>query len=179
MIDTLGGSSTLAFLQRHAQNSATQKVAETHAPAPKMLEIPLDKAEFDTRRLEIEAFTRGVKGANEYIGALQSADVTLKKMSKSENTEAMSALAEASSFMGKKLFDRELVNEIGSERFSLTLRNPAPFGEEAKEYITQKRGEISGLLAKVSDAISNSNRVENPNNYNFEEFDANAFMKLF
>lgn len=177
MIDTVGGSSTIAFLQRHTQ--ATQRVAETHAPAPTMLQIPLDEAEFDTRRLEIEAFAQGVKGANEYIGALQSADIALKKMSNLDDAHEMNKVAQSSSFMGKKLFDKELINEVGGERFSLALRDPSLLGNEAKEYVAQKREEISGLLARVSSAISNSNRVENPNNYNFEEFDANTFMKLF
>lgn len=93
--------------------------------------------------------------------------------------EKISSLAQNSSFMGKKLFDRELVSEVEGERFSLLLQDPSSLGEESMRYIEEKRAEISQILSKVSEAISKSNSAPNPNDYNFEEFDSSAFMKLF
>lgn len=207
MINAIGGSSNLAIFQKHL-GSLTPSNEPENPVLERSNSLKGDSAEFDTKRLEIEAFSQGIKGANEFIGALQSADVALKKMGKEgenlawihqslqdplmdsstqealkeqlqESQEKISSLAQNSSFMGKKLFDRELVNEVGGERFSLSLQDPSSLGEESMSYIEGKRVEISQTLSKVSEAISKGNSTPNPNNYNFEEFDASAFMKLF
>lgn len=206
MINSLGSTSTLAVFQRHlGVNAPTERDSAPSTPA---ISTPTDRVEFDSKKLEIEAFSRDIKGANEFIGALQNADVALKKMQKEgenlawigqslhdplmdsetkgalesqskESLEVISALAQNSTFMGKKLFERELVSEVSGIRFSLSLQNPAALGTEAGDYITAKRSEISEKISMVSEVISASATTENPNNYNFDEFDPSAFMKLF
>ncbi|MGP1450426.1 MAG: flagellar FLiS export co-chaperone [Wolinella sp.] len=187
MINATHGTSTLSIFQRRI-NSAFDENKE-NVQNTKVESARGDVVEFNTKKLEIEAFTRGIKGANEFIGALQVADIALKKMAKEgENTvnEAQAAeslakidmLAQNSSFMGKKLFDRELTNEVNSTRFSLTLENPASMGNEMIRYIDSKRGEIASTLTNVSNAISSSSLVED-SGFNFEEFDPSAFKKLF
>lgn len=137
---------------------------------------------------EILAFAKTAKGANEYIGALQTASSTLKKIDKAMNEgasdEQVRELAANSKFLGNALFDKNLIVSIGKNDFSLTLQNPASLpAEQRGEYIAATRDTISKTLGKVSEAISSPEATPNvPINgqeYNFEEFDAEAFKRMF
>ena len=137
---------------------------------------------------EILAFAKTAKGANEYIGALQTANSTLKKidkaMSEGASDEQIRELAANSKFLGNTLFDKNLIVSIGKNDFSLTLQNPASLpAEQRGEYIAATRDAISKTLGKVSEAITSPEATPNvPINgqeYNFEEFDAEAFKRMF
>lgn len=137
---------------------------------------------------EVLAFAKTAKGANEYIGALQTASSTLKKIDNAIAEGADDAqvreLAANSKFLGNTLFDKNLIVSIGKNDFSLTLQNPASLPQsERKDYIATTRNEISYTLSKVSEAITSPEATPNvPINgqeYNFEEFDAEAFKKMF
>ncbi|MDE7254961.1 MAG: flagellar FLiS export co-chaperone [Helicobacter sp.] len=137
---------------------------------------------------EILAFAKTAKGANEYIGALQTASSTLKKidkaMSEGASDEQIRELAANSKFLGNTLFDKNLIVSIGKNDFSLTLQNPASLpAEQRGEYIAATRDAISKTLGKVSEAITSPEATPNvPINgreYNFEEFDAEAFKRMF
>lgn len=137
---------------------------------------------------EILAFAKTAKGANEYIGALQTASSTLKKIDKAisegAGEEQVRELAANSKFLGNTLFDKNLIVSIGKNDFSLTLQNPASLpAEQRGEYIAKTRDEISSTLGKVSEAITSPEATPNvPINgqeYNFEEFDAEAFKRMF
>ncbi|MDE6979016.1 MAG: flagellar FLiS export co-chaperone [Helicobacter sp.] len=137
---------------------------------------------------EILAFAKTAKGANEYIGALQTASSTLKKIDKAisegASEEQVRELAANSKFLGNTLFDKNLIVSIGKNDFSLTLQNPASLpAEQRGEYIAKTRDEISSTLGKVSEAITSPEATPNvPINgqeYNFEEFDAEAFKRMF
>ncbi|MDE7173454.1 MAG: flagellar FLiS export co-chaperone [Helicobacter sp.] len=137
---------------------------------------------------EILAFAKTAKGANEYIGALQTASSTLKKIDKAisegASDEQVRELAANSKFLGNTLFDKNLIVSIGKNDFSLTLQNPASLpAEQRGEYIAATRDAISKTLGKVSEAITSPEATPNvPINgqeYNFEEFDAEAFKRMF
>ncbi|MDE7195395.1 MAG: flagellar FLiS export co-chaperone, partial [Helicobacter sp.] len=124
----------------------------------------------------------------EYIGALQTASSTLKKIDKAisegASDEQVRELAANSKFLGNTLFDKNLIVSIGKNDFSLTLQNPASLpAEQRGEYIATTRDAISKTLGKVSEAITSPEATPNvPINgqeYNFEEFDAEAFKRMF
>ncbi|WP_181566276.1 flagellar FLiS export co-chaperone [Helicobacter monodelphidis] len=147
-----------------------------------------DSLSLSSSNFEVLAFTKSVKGANEFIGALQTANVTLKKidkaMSEGADTGVVSDLAEKSSFMGNKLFNKNLLVSVGGKDFSLTLQNPADLSDDSRgEYISSKRAEIAQVLSDVNVAVSSHESMPsvptNGSKYNFEEFDAEAFKKMF
>ncbi len=147
-----------------------------------------DTVELSKSNFEVLAFAKTIKGANEFIGALQTANVALKKINKAissgadENT--ISEIASKSSFMGNKIFDKNLVVSVGGNEFSLTLQNPASLNsQERLNYVSSKQADIIATLNDVNKTISSptlpNNVSTNGNPYNFEEFDAQAFKKMF
>lgn len=137
---------------------------------------------------EILSFAKNMKGANEYIGALQTASSVLKKMDKAisdgANDATLNDIATNSKFLGNAIFDKTLVVSIGKNEFSFTLQNPTSLpNAQRQDYIATTRNEINATLSKVSDAISSPDITPsvpvNGQGFNFEEFDAQAFKKMF
>lgn len=136
--------------------------------------------------LEIRKFTDGIKGANEMIGAMQIADITINAISnqlKSGTTDVstLDSTAKAAQFKSEPLFGKELNLQLAGESISVSLPLPSQLGEflpnklsEKHDEIMEKMTAISGLIEKASLPISN-----NSENYDFENFDANTFKGLF
>ncbi|WP_297809788.1 flagellar FLiS export co-chaperone [uncultured Helicobacter sp.] len=137
--------------------------------------------------LEIRKFSDGIKGANEMIGAMQIADMTLNGLgnqikSSGENVAQLDNTAKAAQFKGESLFGRELTLSLAGENVSLSLPFPSQMeGSISKglankhNEIMQKMGQISGLIEKASLPISASSTQE----FDFENFDANSLKGLF
>ena len=138
-----------------------------------------------SQALEIRKFTDGIKGANEMIGAMQIADITINAISnqlKSGTTDinTLDSTAKAAQFKNEPLFGKELSLQLAGENVSVSLPLPSQLGEflpnklsDKHDEIMEKMTTISGLIEKASLPISSNN------NYDFENFDANIFKGLF
>lgn len=115
-----------------------------------------------------------INDANDFIGALQVLDLSLKKISKNikERLEgdlseeekrvldAQSAvLVQKCSFMGEGLFDNNFAVRVGGANFSFEIANPLLVLEKAGfegmfAYVEDKQEEIDNLLLDLATAIS-------------------------
>ncbi len=94
--------------------------------AQEMQELP----NLSQTALEIRKFSDGVKGANEMIGAMQIADITLNGLgnqikSSGENITQLDNTAKAAQFKGESLFGKELTLTLAGESVSLSLPLPS------------------------------------------------------
>lgn len=131
-------------------------------------------------RASIHRFSEDMKGANEFIGALQSASSALRKIlklaqsvdSESESlliTKArgdIAKLVEEAAFMGVKLFDSTLSTRMGGVEYTLSLDSPLPLVESSKSspdsapfsalisYVEEKALEANQTLLALSEALS-------------------------
>lgn len=137
--------------------------------------------------LEIRKFTDGIKGANEMVGAMQIADITLNALSNQirssgEDLNALDKSAKAAQFKGEALFGKELTISLAGESVSLSLPFPSQMegnlGENfanKHEEIAEKMGQISGLIEKASLPFS----APNGQSFDFENFDPNSLKGIF
>ncbi|MCH5313182.1 MAG: hypothetical protein J1E28_02105 [Helicobacter sp.] len=137
----------------------------------------------------IHKFGEDIKGANEFIGALQSASSALKKILKiAQNTSvqdiqnikaSMQEIIENASFMGVGLFDTRLDTSLNGITYTLSVESPlslcvlksaesldaeSSFVEvdmsAVVAYVEEKMQEISQMLMTLSDALTEPNPVE-------------------
>lgn len=186
----------LSTLQKHigtlegvpTQNLATQSGIHTSASMP-------------LSSVSIHKFGEDIKGANEFIGALQSASLKLKKLlnlaqsidSQSQETQAiqvessMQKLIDESSFMGVKLFDTELSTSLGGVSYSIVIDSPMPLITTQKHtmsdcisYLEEKSLEIAQMLLTLSEALT---APISPNAqdmaFDFENINAGALAQMF
>lgn len=137
--------------------------------------------------LEIRKFSDGIKGANEMVGAMQIADITLNALSNQvkssgENLNALDTSAKAAQFKGEALFGRELTISLAEESVSLSLPLPSQMQGNLSESladkhqeIADKMGQISGLIEKASMPFS----APDGQSFDFENFDPSALKGIF
>ncbi|EHR2531695.1 hypothetical protein QWN50_000106 [Campylobacter coli] len=136
-----------------------------------------------------------INDANDFIGALQVLDMSLKKIEKSileridENSDDMqkrtldataSQLIQNCSFMGTALFGNIFNVYVGQKLFEFEISNPLLVLEKAGyegvlAYIQDKRDEIKDILCKLSSAITMGISMDN---MNFSD-SATNFKNLF
>lgn len=136
-----------------------------------------------------------INDANDFIGALQILDLTLKKIEKSiterldeQNDDLQkrtldatsSQLIQNCSFMGTALFGNIFNVYVGQKLFEFEISNPLLVLEKAGyegvlAYIQDKRDEIKDILCKLSSAITMGISMDN---MNFSD-SATNFKNLF
>ncbi|TLD81604.1 hypothetical protein LS68_000795 [Helicobacter sp. MIT 05-5293] len=151
--------------------------------------------------LHIHRFTEDMKGANEFIGTLQSATSALKKILKlaqsvdseyaqpieiSQTKGEIKEITQSSCFMGVPLFDTEFSTKLNGESFHLIIDNPMPLADKDLSslvgYTEEKINEITQTLLQISDALTQptfSPRNPTMPEYNFDECDKQNFTQLF
>ena len=150
------------------------------------------RSSFDAKTLSSQ-----ISDANDFIGALQVLNMSLKKISKNikdritnelsqeekRNLDAQSSqLIQNCSFMGENLFDNLFTVNIGSQIFSFEIQNPLLILEKSDyngvlSYIDDKKEEIDSLLDSIAIAIENNSAGFGfDNKASYENFD---FTNLF
>ncbi|MDE5592077.1 MAG: flagellar FLiS export co-chaperone, partial [Helicobacter sp.] len=146
----------------HTQNlTSTQQVKEQNEPVAEIHELP----KISDQALEIRKFSDGVKGANEIIGAMQIADITLSALGNqakslgevnAQNIDILDSIAKNAQFKGESLFGRELSLSFGGESISLSLPMPSQILQQESPVIqafSDKHQEISEKLTSISQLI--------------------------
>ncbi|WP_334084439.1 flagellar FLiS export co-chaperone [Helicobacter typhlonius] len=127
----------------------------------------------------IHKFGEDIKGANEFIGALQSTSVALRKILKiAYNTSAqdmqnikvsIQEIVDNASFMGVGLFETRLDTTLNNTQYSFIVQNPLPLCKviesqvnmgEVVSYVEEKLQEISQMLITLSDVLTEPNPPE-------------------
>lgn len=143
----------------------------------------------------IHKFSEDMKGANEFIGALQTANVACKKILKlakdlganslSQDSQDLQDIIENTAFMGVKLFNTQLSTTLNATSYTFCIDNPMPLLQADSNtqaliaYINEKSQEITQLLLTLSDAlVESSTPSTSSENYNFNEFNAKAFSQI-
>ena len=141
--------------------------------------------EFATKQLCAQ-----ISDANDFIGALQVLDISLKKLENNLKERCNAALSpeQAASFdsqnaaiianalfMGAGLFGTHFSTRIGSQEFSFEIQEPFAMLENAGfdgvlAYITDKREQISALFDELDGAISQDFVASVPTNAGFNDF---------
>lgn len=137
--------------------------------------------------LEIRKFSDGVKGANEMIGAMQIADITLSGLgnqikSSGVDLDVLDSTAKAAKFKEEALFGKELKMELAGEEVSLSLPLPSQMEGDLgvnlankHQEIMDKMGVISGLIEKASLPFT----APNGQSFDFENFDPSSLKGIF
>ncbi|WP_233705402.1 flagellar FLiS export co-chaperone [Helicobacter cinaedi] len=143
----------------------------------------------------IHKFSEDMKGANEFIGALQTANVACRKILKlakdlganslSQDSQDLQDIIENTAFMGVKLFNTQLSTTLNATSYTFCIDNPMPLLQADSNiqaliaYINEKSQEITQLLLTLSDAlVESSTPSTSSENYNFNEFNAKAFSQI-
>ncbi|WP_104721964.1 flagellar FLiS export co-chaperone [Helicobacter mesocricetorum] len=176
---------------RHTAPTATKQDQITEKPqSQERQELPA----ISNQVLEIRKFSDGIKGANEIIGAMQIADITLNALGSqvktlgeidSKNINLLDTTAKNAQFKGETLFGKELTLNLAGENVSLSLPLPSQLLNENSSFIqalsnkhdeiSQKLGQVSNLIEKASLPFNN----KTTKNFDFENFDADTFKGLF
>ncbi|KGI56662.1 flagellar FLiS export co-chaperone [Campylobacter sp. MIT 97-5078] len=144
------------------------------------------QGEFDAKQVCTQ-----INDANDFIGALQVLDLSLKKIE--QNLKARidedlsqeqkrgfdaqtSQLIQNSSFMGNSLFDNSFSIGVSGQSFAFEIQNPLLVLEKSDykgvlAYIEDKREEIENLLLDLATAISlgtPSNNFLGANDFDFK-----------
>ncbi|WP_158654725.1 MULTISPECIES: flagellar FLiS export co-chaperone [unclassified Helicobacter] len=150
---------------------------------------------------KILKFGEDIKSANEFIGALQVLDITIRKIiaeARKIDTELLEdavqlncttfnieQLIQKCSFMGKGLFDVTMATTMGDCEIELEVASPLNFAlqkdfDSLIQYLEDKREEIKQKLALISQNISNSKKEDNAYHQDFsQDFKAKDFLKMF
>ena len=119
-----------------------------------------------------------INDANDFIGALQVLDLTLKKIHQSlsqrtqslddlekRNLDAMaSALIQNCSFMGTALFGNIFNVYVGKQLFEFEISNPLLILKNSDykgvlAYVEDKRDEIKGILSQIGNALISASDI--------------------
>ena len=145
-----------------------------------------DVANISEQELKLRKFTDGVKGANEMIGAMQIADITLNALGNqiktgNSNITDLDNTAKATQFKNDSLFGRELSVSLANESVSISLPLPSTIAQngDLTQGLLAKHDEISSKLSKISELIEKGSQPFVANGFDFENFDANAFKSMF
>ncbi|MDE7235648.1 flagellar FLiS export co-chaperone [Helicobacter japonicus] len=131
----------------------------------------------------IHKFGEDIKGANEFIGALQSASVALRKILKiAKDTTiqdvcnikaSVQEVINNASFMGIELFDTRLDTTLNGITYTFVVENPLPLCKDTGNadsvefqeidmnpvisYVEEKLQEISQMLLALSETLTEPN----------------------
>lgn len=178
-----------------------QKVLETLKKHLK----DIDGAEFNIKearqsKVKTLKFGEDIKSANEFIGALQTLDIALKKIileAKKADVQSniqldcitfnIQGLIENCNFMGVGLFDATMSTALGDTEVQLEVISPMSFVlqndfDSVIQYLEDKREEIKQKLAFISQKISGDLSAQDTcaNEYNLSSsFDPKDFLKMF
>lgn len=147
----------------------------------------------ESTQQSIHKFSEDIKGANEFIGALQTINAACKKILKlvqnlppDNLSQDLQDIIENTAFMGVKLFRTQLNTTLNATSYTFCIDNPMPLFQQSKDsatqeafiaYIEEKSQEITQLLLALSDALVESS-TQSSGNYNFNEFNAKAFSQM-
>lgn len=151
---------------------------------------------FPTQERSLHKFSEDIKGANEFIGALQSASVALKKILKNaqenanQSVQAIQEIVQSASFMGVKLFDTHFSTRLNGKTYELSIDSPLPLipqdiaTESSADsvnplcnliaYVEDKSLEIAQMLICLSEALSEPSQSQ----YDFNSFNPQAFAQM-
>lgn len=124
--------------------------------------------------LELHHFSEDIKGANEFIGVLQVANLALKKLERftqNNEQEAISGVVENTTFMGMKIFNSEFSTRLNAKSFHIELDSNSL---NSVESIQDKMVKIQQMLLEISDELI-ADSTPSGNAYDFNSFNANAF----
>lgn len=146
---------------------------------------------------QTQKFSEDITDANDFVGALQILDSSLKKIHKlledKDFKEVQDKVLIASesvkivdncSFLGNALFDNNYNVSVGNKNFTFEICNPLKILENSdyngmKAYIEDKREEISHLLSNLAIAIASYNPSQSFGNTSFDVNQNFDFTKLF
>ena len=186
-IGTLEG----AFESMPTQNLASSTQGSAHAKP--LSSVPLSS-------LSIHKFGEDIKGANEFIGALQSASLKLKKLlnlaqsldsqssieQQNELKASMNELLDSASFMGVKLFGTSLSTSLGGKSYEIAMDNPMPlFNANGSmsdfiAYVEEKSLEVAQMLLTLSEALTEPLTPKSADSqFDFENVNAGALAQMF
>ena len=124
-----------------------------------------------------------ISDANDFIGALQVLDMSLKRLTKclqsSESVEQRGfeakSIVQNALFAGESLFGTQFSTRIGSQEFRFEIQNPLSMLENAGfegvlAYTEDKREEISALFDALDEAIEQDFIATTPVNSAFKDF---------
>ncbi|WP_300896706.1 flagellar FLiS export co-chaperone [uncultured Helicobacter sp.] len=140
----------------------------------------------------IHKFGENIKGANEFIGTLQSASIQDLYIKKANIKDVI----DNASFMGMSLFDTEFNMTFNSKSYLCVIENPLLLcpndtaieldSQEAQEpmnaliaYTEDKLQEISHILVEISEALVAPSTPASREEYNFEDFSPSQFTQMF
>ncbi|MBX7489895.1 flagellar FLiS export co-chaperone [Helicobacter turcicus] len=166
--------------------TAESKTAESQIATQTAQEIQ-ELPSLSQNALEIRKFSDGIKGANEMVGAMQIADITLNALSNQikssgEDLNALDASAKAAQFKGEALFGKELTISLAGESVSLSLPLPSQIQGNLSESFANKHQEISDKMGQISGLIEKSSlpfSTPNGQNFDFENFDPSSLKGIF
>lgn len=165
----------------------TQGVQDTINAESQAVQEAQELPNLSQTALEIRKFSDGVKGANEMVGAMQIADITLSGLgnqikSSGEDLAQLDNTAKAAQFKGEALFGKELSLSLAGENVSVSLPLPSQMEGSISENLTNKHNEIMEKMGKISELIEKASQPFNaPSNqdFDFENFDPSSFKGLF
>lgn len=152
--------------------------------------------------IHIHKFSEDMKGANEFIGALQSASVVLKKILKlaqsidpqsepiqiAQTKSTIQELITHASFMDLPLFDSNLNATINGTTYSLVIDNPMPLCEDCVDsinainnlinYTEEKVIELNEMLSRFSEALTAPIAPGNSQNRSSSQYDLGDFNEF-
>ncbi len=184
----VGSYQNLQNLQRvnPAQNIENPQVAQNIAQEQGNTEVQ-ELPNISQTALEIRKFSDGIKGANEMIGALQIADITLNALgnqlkSGATDLSALDATAKAAQFKGEALFGKELRISLADESVALSLPLPSQIQGDVSAGIANKHQEISETMTRMSGLIEKASlpfSAPNGEGFDFENFNPASLKGLF
>ncbi len=152
-------------------------------------------------KLKIHQFGEDIKSANEFIGALQVLDITLKKIllearkmdedflqTKQQDQAVIFKIEQyvtTCSFMGMELFDCTMSTDFGKKHMSFEISSPMEFvaqGDFASVigYLEDKREEIKQKLCAIHAIISEDGDEKPSYEQDYSQsFSPKDFLKMF
>ncbi|EAI5466593.1 TPA: hypothetical protein R1732_001064 [Campylobacter lari] len=146
---------------------------------------------------QTQKFSEDITDANDFVGALQILDSSLKKISKLledknyEDVQDKVLIASESlkivdncSFLGNALFDNNYNVNVGSKAFAFEIYNPLKILETSdyegmKAYIIDKREEIASMLSDLAVAIATYSPSQSFGGSSHDFMNDLDFTKLF
>lgn len=176
----------IATMQKHINNQFQANIPSL-ASKIKSTQNPHISANNSATKSSIVRFGEDIKGANEFIGALQSASVAIRKLlnitknaESSQNiTQNLQEIVDSASFMGFKLFGAELSTQLNAKHYTMHLENPLSLYNATDSsafvgFLDEKIKDINALLLELSEALS----APKSQAHNFNHFDKQAFRDM-
>lgn len=152
--------------------------------------------------IHIHKFSEDMKGANEFIGALQSASIVLKKILKlaqsvdpqsepiqiAQTKSTIQELIAHASFMELPLFDSNLSATLNGTTYNLIIDNPMPLCADCTDsnsamnnligYTEEKIIELNEMLSSFSEALTEPIAPGSSTNKSNSSYDVSDFNEF-